>query len=136
MLLAASLAGAGGASSEVRVISFQRTGETNARLLVETTSTRRLPARVCRIREIIITYDIAQAWGRKTEKTFTREAHLEGLTLLQKAFESHSVTRFGVLGSGLGQEPTDGPCIFRSRGLAPLEEFNGGRVVYSAYKRP
>jgi hypothetical protein len=103
---------------------------------VETTSTRRQPSHVCRIREIIITYDIASHWGRKTEKTFTREAHLDSLTLLQKALDSHAVTRFGVMGSGLAQEPSDGPCVFRSRGLAPLEESDGRRVVYSAYKRP
>jgi hypothetical protein len=135
LTLGASSAVAGGDSREVRVIAFQRSEDTNARFVIEAVSKRN---RIlgCRIAEVIAAYEVRPFWPWSEVKEFTREAYDEGLKRLEEASESRAVIRFGVMGSGLGHEPSDGRCVFRSRGLATHEEHSGTQAVFSVYKYP
>jgi hypothetical protein len=132
-VLGASSAVAGGDSTEVRVIAFQRGEDTAARFVIEAVS-KRNRIRGCRIAEVMAAHEVRPLWPWSNEPHFTREAHDESLKRLEEASQSRAVIRFGILGSGLGHEPSDGRCVFRSRGLATLEEISGTQAVYSVYK--
>ena len=66
----------------------------------------------------------------------SRAQHRAALDHLQRDYERRVDTRFGIMGTGLGEDPTNGRCNFRSRALEIAEEISGERVVYSYFKIP
>jgi hypothetical protein len=63
-----------------------------------------------------------------------RDNHARALDHLSRDFDAHADTRFGILGTGLGEDPHAGACHFRSRALSLEEESAGEWVVYSFFK--
>jgi hypothetical protein len=124
---------AGGTSYPVRVRAFEPGEQSKASFVVESASEELMPG--CKIVRVVAEYRVWH-WPWSSEKTFTREAHFQALRRLKEVFESRATTRFGIMGSGLGHKSSDGPCVFRSRALALLEEAPGIQVVYSVYKYP
>jgi hypothetical protein len=87
----------------------------------------------CRVIEVLSSYALWH-WPWEKEPVFTREAYRMALQHLRDAAGSGSRTRFGLLGDGFSRSESDGPCIFRSRALALVDETSGSRAVYSVYK--
>jgi hypothetical protein len=135
VLLAASAAEtmAGGISYDVRVVAFTKGKKPKASFVLEGAKEELMPG--CRSVHVAAEYDVSR-WPWDTERTFTRSAHSEAIDRLKTSFASGTAMRFGLMGTGLGQDSEARPCVFRSRGLAILEEEPGIQAVNSVYKHP
>ena len=124
---------AGGTSYQVRISAFSGGERTKATFIAESSSEEIMPG--CKVIEVVTEYRLWR-WPWSREETFTREAHRQALARLREAHEAKAGIRFGIMGMGLGHESSDGPCAFRSRALATVEEEGGTHAVYSLYKDP
>ena len=130
LLALASSASAGGDSRAARIIEFIRASPSAATFVVEGTSEEMMPG--CRRITVVARYSLwTWPWAKPT---VTRDAHERALDQLYRDFSAKSDTRFGLMGSGLGDDSAGGACHFRSRAVAVLEEFGGRKVVYSFFK--
>ena len=131
--LAGDTVDAGGVSRAVRIASFSHVSPDQATFVLEGVSG---PAALnCRRATFHARYSPWWRWPWEPELV-TRKGHREALDELARAYKADADTRFGVLGTGLGEDAEDGECHFSSRALAILEEINGDHVVYSYYNHP
>jgi len=124
---------AGGTSRVVRIASFSRVSPDEATFVLEGVG---FPAaRQCQRATIHARYAPWPRWPWQPELV-TRKQHREALDELAREYKAATDTRFGVLGTGLGEDPGNGECHFMSRALAIEEEGDGRLVVYSYFKHP
>ncbi len=124
---------AGGDSRAVRIASFARVSPDEATFVLQGVGTP--AARHCARATIHAQYLPWRRWPWEAELV-TRKQHREALDELARAYTAATDTQFGILGTGLGEDPGNAECRFISRALAILEEGNGRRVVYSYFKHP
>ncbi len=121
---------AGGSSTAVRIASFSRASPQSASFVVvgiDEDITQR-----CRKITVAAQYGLwSWPW---TKPEVSRKAHQRALDHLAADFAARADTRFGVMGSGLGEDPKHGACHFRSRALSLEDESAGKQVVYSWFK--
>ena len=130
VVIGAGQARAGGDSVPVRIRSFSRTSAQSATFVLAGISSDVVAN--CSQITVVAEYSLwTWPWAKPV---VTRGEHELALDHLSRDFVAQADTRFGVLGTGLGEDPQAGACHFRSRALSLLEEIGGGSVVYSFFK--
>lgn len=128
MLLVSWPAFSGGMSWDVSFMEFSRISATEAEATIKILSAVKSFNDGCDTAKIVFTFDDDEV-KKHTYKIFVNiMSQASALDEFEKAAKEGTNTKLGRMGSGLRKT---GKCTFTSKGLAPIQEYNGIKVIYS-----
>lgn len=128
MLLVSWPAFSGGSSWDVSFTEFSRISVTEAEATLKILSAVKSFNDGCETAKIVFTFDDVEV-KKHTYKIFVNLlSQATALDEFEKSAKEGTNTKLGIMGSGLRKT---GKCNFTSKGLAPLEEYNDIKVIYS-----
>lgn len=119
----------GGTSWLVQISEFSLGPNDSATVLVQS-SDPDVPWGKCDQATISIKFDHLALIKQDAPPYLTIEEHRKALANLAKAAKSKLSIRFGEMGFGL-KKSAQNPCLFYSRGLSVVEEYDHQQAIYS-----